>query len=196
LLIASIEDDNPVIFLEHRWLHDITGVVPPEMYSVPLGKARVAREGRDVTIVSTSYMTLEALRAGELLAADGIDAEVIDLRTIKPLDTELVLQSIRKTGRVVVADGDWKTLGLGAEILALAAERLHGFIKSAPHRIAWPDAPVPSSPFLAANYYPRAVHIVNAVRSQMMLPERTEQELGIEHQAPLDVPDRSFRGPF
>jgi len=196
LLIASIEDDNPVIFLEHRWLHDIVGAVPPEMYTVPLGKARVAREGRDVTIVSTSYMTLEALRAGELLAADGIEAEVIDLRTIKPLDTNLVLESIRKTGRVVVADGDWQTLGLGAEIIALAAEHLHGAIKSPPRRIAWPDAPVPSSSFLAAHYYPRAVHIVNAARGMMMLPERTEEELGIQHQAPLDVPDRSFRGPF
>lgn len=196
LLIASIEDDNPVIFLEHRWLHDITGVVPPEIYTVPLGKARVAREGRDVTIVSTSYMTLEALRAGELLAADGIEAEVIDLRTIKPLDTELVLGSVRKTGRVVVADGDWRTLGLGAEIIALAAEHLHGLLKSSPRRIAWPDTPVPSSSFLASHYYPRAVHIVNAVRTMMMLPERTEAELGIEHHSPLDVPDLSFRGPF
>jgi pyruvate/2-oxoglutarate/acetoin dehydrogenase E1 component len=196
LLISAIEDDNPVIFLEHRWLHDITGAVPAEMYRVPLGKARVARAGRDVTIVSTSYMTLEALRAGELLAADGIEAEVIDLRTIKPLDSDLVLESIRKTGRLVVADGDWRTLGLGAEIIALAAEHLHGVIKSSPRRIAWPDAPVPSSSFLAAHYYPRAVHIINAVRTMMMLPERTEAELGIEHQNPLDVPDASFRGPF
>jgi pyruvate/2-oxoglutarate/acetoin dehydrogenase E1 component len=196
LLIASIEDDNPVIFLEHRWLHDITGEVPTEFYTVPLGQARVAREGRDLTIVSTSYMTLEALRAADLLAVDGIEAEVIDLRTIKPLDTERVLESIRKTGRVVVADGDWRTLGLGAEIIALAAEHLHGLLKSSPRRIAWPDTPVPSSSFLARDYYPRAVHIVNAARTMMQLPEKTEKELGIVHHAPLDVPDKSFRGPF
>jgi pyruvate/2-oxoglutarate/acetoin dehydrogenase E1 component len=196
LLVAAIEDDNPVIYLEHRWLHGTTGPVPEEPYAVPIGKARVAREGRDATIVASSYMTLEALRAASLLAGDGIDVEVIDLRTIKPLDTDLLLASIGKTGRLVVADADWRTLGLGAEIVALAAEELHGRLKSAPRRVAWPDVPVPSSAFLANHYYPRAVHIVNAVRTMMVLPERTERELGIRDGVPLDVPDETFRGPF
>ena len=118
LLVAAVEDDNPVIYLENRWLHGIYGPVPEEIYRVPLGQARTVREGHDLTIVADSYMTLEAMRAAELLAQDRIEAEVVDLRTIKPLDMPHVLESVRKTGRVIVADAAWRTLGLGAEILA------------------------------------------------------------------------------
>ncbi|MBI3267039.1 MAG: alpha-ketoacid dehydrogenase subunit beta, partial [Chlamydiae bacterium] len=123
LLISSIEDNNPVIFIEHRWLHNISGPVPEEMYRVPLGKAKVAREGKDVTVVAISYMVLEALRAAEVLAEEGIQLEVVDVRTLYPLDETLILHSVRKTGRLIVADTSWKSFGASAEIIALVAEK-------------------------------------------------------------------------
>lgn len=196
LLVAAVEDDNPVIYIEHRWLHGIFGPVPEEIYREPIGKARRAREGSDVTIVSTSYMTLEALRAAEWLGRDGIEAEVIDVRTLKPLDTAQILDSVRKTGRLIVADAAWRTLGFGAEIVARVAEEAYGHLKCAPRRVALPDAPTPTSWALANHYYPRLVDIVNAARTMMGLPEQTEEGLGIRHKAPLDVPDSSFTGPF
>lgn len=196
LLTSAIEDDNPVIFLEHRWLHGVFGSVPEEPYRVPIGEARTAREGRDVTIVSTSYMTLEALRAAELLAREGIEAEVVDVRTLKPLDRGHILDSVRKTGRLVAVDAAWRTLGFASEVLALVAEEAYASLRSAPCRVTLPDLPTPTSPALANEYYPRAVHIVNAVRAMLGLPERTEEELGIQHETPLDVPDKAFTGPF
>lgn len=196
LLIAAIEDDNPVIFFEHRWLHGIRGPVPEEMYRVPIGSMRLVREGQDVTIVSTSYMTLEANRAAEILAQSGIEAEVLDVRTLKPLDTASLLASVRKTGRLVAVDAAWRMLGFGAEIIAIAAEEACNAFKSPPRRVTFPDVPTPTSHALANAYYPRAIHIVNAVRISMGLPEITEQQLGIESTTPLDVPDPSFTGPF
>jgi pyruvate dehydrogenase E1 component beta subunit len=196
LLIAAVEDNNPVIYLEHRWLHNIFGPVPDGHYTVPIGKARTARSGRDVTIVATSYMVLESLRAADLLARNGIEAEVVDVRTLRPLDTDHILGSIRKTGRLVAVDGGWRSLGFAAEILALVAERAYGNLKASPARVTFPDLPSPSTPALAQHFYPRAVHIVNEVRTMMGLPEVTEAQLGIQHETPLDVPDKAFTGPF
>ena len=194
LLIQSVEDDNPVIFIEHRWLYNITGNVPQEIYRVPLGKARIASEGNDVTIVSTSYMTIEALRAAELLAEGGVSAEVVDVRSLRPLDEDTILDSIKKTGRLIVADTGWKSLGFSAEIVALVSEKCHEKLKSAPVRIASPDVPSPTSSALSNRFYPRAVEIVAAARSMMGLDE------GIFNQGneiiPLDIPDITFKGPF
>lgn len=196
LLISSVEDDNPVIFLEHRWLHGIFGPVPSEMYRVPIGAARIAREGRDVTLVATSYMTLEALRSADLLSRDGIEAEVLDVRTLKPLDIPTLLQSIRKTGRLIVADAAWRTVGFAAEVLALAAEEAFGDLKCNSRRVTFPDVPTPTSWALANLFYPRAIHIINAVRTMFGLAEKSEEQLGIRHETPLDVPDKAFTGPF
>lgn len=196
LLISAIEDDNPVIYLEHRWLHSIHGPVPEEMYRTPIGQARTLREGKDVTIVATSYMVLEALRAAEILAKYNIDAEVVDLRSIRPLDTTHVVESVRKTGRLVAVDADWQAMGVASEVLACVTEEAFDDLKCSPKRIAFPDIPVPTSWHLSKHYYPRTVHIVNAVRSMMDLPEQTELEVGIFHDKPLDVPDAAFTGPF
>lgn len=199
LLISAVEDDNPVIYLEHRWLHGVHGPVPADYYTVEIGKARSIREGGDVTIVAASYMTLEALRAAELVAKEGIEAEVLDLRTVKPLDTAHILSSVRKTGRLIVADGGWRTLGLSAEIIARVAEEAHGELKSNPRRVTFPDIPTPTSWALANEYYPRADHIANAARSAMGLPEQaieTEEPVGNRNGLPRDVPDKAFTGPF
>lgn len=196
LLIAAVEDNNPVVYLEHRWLHNIFGPVPEGHYTVPIGKARTIRVGCDVTIVATSYMVLESLGAADLLAGDGIDAEVVDVRTLRPLDAESIIESVRKTGRLVAVDGGWRTLGFSAEVLALAAEQAHEALKAGPKRVAFPDLPSPSTPALAKHFYPRAVHIVNAVRTMMGLTDITEELLGVQHETPLDVPDKAFNGPF
>lgn len=195
LLISAIEDDNPVIVLEHRWLHSIFGPVPAEMYRVPLGKAKTVREGSDVTIVATSYMTLEAIRAADILARDGIAADVIDVRTLKPLDTGHILESVSRTRRLIVVDAAWRSGGFAGEIIAQVVEAVD-HLAARPRRLTLPDLPTPSTPALANHVYPRAVHIVNAARGMWDLPERSEPELGIHHEVPLDVPDRAFTGPF
>jgi acetoin:2,6-dichlorophenolindophenol oxidoreductase subunit beta len=195
LFIASVEDNNPVIFIDHRWSHNITGNVPKGHYTVPIGPARVAREGRDVTIVAASYMTLEALRAAELLHADSIEAEVIDLRTIAPLDSETILKSVARTGRLVIADLGSKSFGIGGEIIARVVEKDPTMLKSAPARVCVPDFPTPTTPALANNYYPRAAHIAAAVRRQLGLPVN-EAELISDQSTFNDVPDKTFTGPF
>jgi len=196
LLVSAIEDDNPVIYLEHRWLHETFGPVPEEIYRTPIGKAHTVKEGKDVTLVANSYMTLEAIRASDLLTRENISAEVIDLRTVKPLDVPAIIDSIKKTGRLIVADGAWKTLGLASEILAVVSEQAHGSLKAAPARITFPDHPTPTSWALSVHYYPGAVDIVNAVLRMMGKKEKTEEELGILRDHHRDVPDKHFTGPF
>lgn len=195
LLIASIEDNNPVIYIEHRWLHNIKGPVPEGIYRVPLGQARIVREGRDVTIAATSYMTLETLGAAERLADDGISAEVIDIRTLRPLDGMCILESVRKTGRLIVADTGWKTVGFGAEVVARVAEEAFADLKSPPRRIALPDCPTPTTPALANSYYPRAAHIAATAREMLGL-RVDECASDLTDFVALDVPDTSFTGPF
>lgn len=195
LLITSIEDNNPVIFIEHRWLYNIVGDVPEGIYRVPIGQARVVKEGNDVTIAAVSYMTLEAIRAAEMLSQDDISVEVIDIRTMKPLDETLILDSVRKTGRLIVADTGWKTAGFGAEIVARVAEKILEYLKCSPQRVALPDCPTPVTPALANQYYPRAVHIIGTVKRMLGLSvDDTVSQ--VTTSTPLDVPDTSFTGPF
>lgn len=195
LLIAAIEDDNPVVFLEHRWLHHIKGPVPTGHYTVPIGPARVARQGKDVTIVAFSYMVLEAIEAAQKLAAEGIEAEVIDARSLRPLDQDTIVESLHKTGRLVVADTGWSAAGMSAEVLALASEHAFGSLKSAPRRVCFPDCPTPTNPTLAAEFYPRAGHIVAAVRETFDLPSNAD-DLLVPVGAELDKPNPAFTGPF
>jgi len=195
LLIAAIEDDNPVVFLEHRWLHHVKGEVPAGHYTVPIGPARVARTGKDVTIVAFSYMVLEAMAAAQKLAALGVEADVIDIRSLRPLDQPAILASLRKTGRLVVADTGWSLAGMSAEILAIASESAFGSLKAAPHRICFPDCPTPTSPALAAEFYPRSGHIVAAVRKTLGLPSDSG-DLAVPAGVELDKPNPAFTGPF
>lgn len=163
LMVAAILDDNPVVFIDERWLYGMEGVVPEEFYSVPIGKGIVRRQGNDATIIAYSHMAHEAIRAAELLHEKGCSAEVIDLRTIKPLDKTLILESARRTGRVVVADGGWKSFGIAAEISAFIHEEAFFSLKAPVARVALPDSPAPSSPPLEKAYYPGAAEIVAAV---------------------------------
>jgi pyruvate/2-oxoglutarate/acetoin dehydrogenase E1 component len=195
LLISSIEDDNPVIFIEHRWLHNTLGQVPEGIYRVPLGKAKIVREGRDLTIVATSYMTLEAHTAAKQLAQEGVQAEIIDVLTLKPLDKSTIIESVSKTGRLMVVDTGWKTLGFAGEVIAIVVEESWEMLKCAPRRLALPDCPTPTSHALAKFYYPRAVDIVAIAKSMLGLEAPSWQESDIDSTF-LDVPDKSFTGPF
>jgi pyruvate/2-oxoglutarate/acetoin dehydrogenase E1 component len=164
LLIASVEDDNPVLFIDDRWLYNDKGNVPEELYSVPIGQGIIRKEGRDVTLAATSFMATQALKAARQMAKKGISVEVIDLRSIKPLDEALLLASVSKTGRLAIADGGWKTYGIGAEISALVAEKGFGYLKAPITRIALPDAPAPASRTLEKAYYPDADRIEAEVK--------------------------------
>ena len=164
LLIASIQDDNPVIYIDDRWLYEEVGEVPEELYAVPIGQGIVRREGKDVTVVATSYMVSEANKAAESLKHEGIEVEVVDLRSLKPLDETLIFESVKKTGRLVVADGGWKTCGAGAEISALVASNAFKYLKAPIMRVSLPDIPAPCSSALEKVYYPTAESIISAVR--------------------------------
>jgi pyruvate/2-oxoglutarate/acetoin dehydrogenase E1 component len=196
LLVSAIRDDSPVIYIEHRWLHNITGEVPEEIYTVPLGKARIVKEGKDISIAASSHMVLEAMQAADYLEKDGITSEIIDIRSLKPLDDETIIASLKKTGRLLVADDGCRINGFAAEIIATITEKAFGYLKSPPQRLTLPDLPTPTSPALANLYYPRIIDIINVARSTFNLPKKTEEELGIRHEQPLDVPDKSFTGPF
>lgn len=173
LLIAAVRDGNPVLYIDDRWLYAETGDVPEEMYAVPIGRAAVRREGNDVTIVATSYMAAESIKAAGILADRGVDAELIDLRSIKPWDCEQVCASVRKTGRLVVADAAWGSCGVAAEIAATVAARVFYDLKSPVIRVTLPDLPAPTSPVLEKVYYLNAMNIVTAVENLLTLKKET-----------------------
>lgn len=161
LLITSIADNNPVIIIEHRWLFKQTGYVPEGLYTIPFGCGVVRRPGKDITIVAVSYMVIEALSAAQELQAQNIDVEVIDPRTLKPLDEEIILNSVKKTGRLIVADTGWKTGGVGVEIAALVAEKGFNYLKAPVRRLASPDVPTPASYALETKFYPGKADIIS-----------------------------------
>lgn len=163
LLIAAVNDGNPVMYIDDRWLYDDRNETPEEMYEVPIGKGIIRRSGTDVTIVATSYMAAQAVIAADRLHEVGVEAEVIDLRSVKPWDETLVIESLRKTGRIVVADAAWKTCGVAAEIAATMAEKALKHLKAPIKRVTLPDSPAPMSPELEAVYYPDADTIITAV---------------------------------
>ena len=167
LMISAIKEDNPVIYIDDRWLHSVEDEVPEEIYEVPIGRAIIRKEGSDVTLVAISYMARVAAEAVDDLAEKGIDVELIDVRTVKPIDKELLLESVKKTGRLVVADVGWKSFGVAAEISTIVVEEAFDFIRSPVVRVALPDLPAPASGPLEKAYYPTAEHILDAVQRVM-----------------------------
>jgi pyruvate dehydrogenase E1 component beta subunit len=164
LLKTAIRDDNPVMFFEHKLLYPIKGLVPEEEYTVPFGVADVKREGKDVTLVATLYMVHKALDAAKELGEQGIDAEVIDPRTIVPLDRKAIINSVRKTGRLVIVSEDCKTAGVSAEIAAIVAEEALDYLDAPIKRVAEPDTPIPFSPPLEQFVIPNEKSIIKAVK--------------------------------
>lgn len=166
LLLAAIEDPNPVLMFEHKLLYRTRGPVPEPMYREPIGKAALRRAGRDLTIVAASVMALRALAAAEALAQDGIEAEVIDLRSLRPIDFPAIAGSVRRTRRLLVVYEGVKTMGIGAEIAAQVAETDIVHLLAAPiARLGGADAPVPYNPALEKAAVPQEADIVAAARA-------------------------------
>ncbi|MDX1975607.1 MAG: pyruvate dehydrogenase complex E1 component subunit beta [Rickettsiales bacterium] len=164
LLKAAIRDPNPVIFLENEMLYGQGFDVPDDMEPMEIGKAAVVREGTDVTIVAFSIMVGKALQAAEELAAEGISAEVIDLRTIRPLDVETIVESVKKTNRIVSVEEGWPAAGIGSEIAAVIMEQAFDYLDAPVVRVAGADVPLPYAANLEKLALPQASHIVEAVK--------------------------------
>jgi len=195
LLLASIFDDDPVLFLEHRWLHNLEGEVPEAAYRTPLGQAKCLQKGKDLTIVALSYMTIEALHALEALEGTGISCELIDLCSVNPIDWPTIYASVRKTGRLLALDTGCATGSVAGEVVARVSMECFAELKQPPRRLALPDLPTPTSFSLTREYYQRAEEIVVAVGEMFGLalaPELVHREPGVPH----DVPGDWFKGPF
>ncbi len=168
LLVAAVRDGNPVLYIDDRWLYEAEGDVPEGLFEVPIGSAALRRSGKDVTLVATSYMAVEAVKAAERLAHRNIDVEVIDLRSIKPWDRNLVYSSVGKTGRLVIADAAWMSGGIAAEIAASVAGDIFHALKAPIARVCLPDAPAPTSAVLEQAYYVGADDIVASVEKVLV----------------------------
>ena len=153
LMLSAIKDNNPVLILDHRFNFKQNGIVPEEMYTVPIGRGIVRRRGKNVTVVAISHLVADAFYAAQELAEQGIDVELIDPRTLRPLDETLILDSVSKTGRLVIADTGWKTGGVTAEIAAIVAEKAFSFLKAPIERVASPDVPTPAGYTLEEAFY-------------------------------------------
>jgi len=187
LIIAALQHDSPVVILEHRSLYTVSGEVSEAFEATPLGKANTVRIGSDITIVATSLMAYEAYHAADELARHGVDAEIIDLRTIRPLDEDTVLGSIKKTRHLVVADTSWELCGVSSEIAALAAEKGWHHLKAPVCRIALANAPAPVSKKLEDVFYPKASTIARAALATLGADPNRVGELHRED---------TFKGPY
>mgnify|MGYP001259010218 CR=1 FL=1 len=194
MLIEAIRDENPVLVIEHRWLHNIKGYVPRGSYGVSLENARVVSMGKDVTIVSTSYMTVEAIKASKRLITSGITTEVIDLKSISTIDMKTIEKSLKKTKRLVIVDQAEKTCGISAEIITRVIENESIELIAKPIRICLPNHPVPTSPYLSKDYYPTSETISKRICALMNKKERWIDEQ--KEDTFRDQPDKKFNGPF
>ena len=194
MMTAAIRSDDPVVCLEHRWLYGIQDEVPENRYVVPLDEARVVRQGTDITLVGVSYMTLECLAAAEMLAEAGLSAEVVDLRSLRPLGTSVIVESVERTGRVLIVDNGHVVGGVSAEIAAVVVERAFEYLEVAPGRMGFPDYPTPTSPSLADGYYPLPHQI--ATRAAEMVGEQVSFQPLDRGDRRLDQPDPAYQGPF
>jgi len=167
LLVAAIRDDDPVIFCEHKLLYDIEGEIPPGEHVVPLGKADVKRDGSGVSVVTLGRMVHLALEAAEALDSEGVSVEVLDLRSISPMDEEAILASVRKTRRLVVVDEDNPRCSIATDVVALVASRAFDHLDAPPQMVTAPHTPVPFSPPLEDFYVPSAEQIAAAVRATL-----------------------------
>jgi pyruvate dehydrogenase E1 component beta subunit len=190
LLTAAIQDDSPVIVLEHRWLYWQTGEVPQKPFTVPIGPGQILRKGRDVTVVASSWMNVEATQAADILARRGVRVEIVDIRTLSPLDDRVIIQSVKKTGHCVVADLDWLPYGVSAEIAARVYEKCFGHLKAPVARIGFAFTPCPTVRVLEDEFYPNAATIVRAIERQLKLsPADLSKENFYSH-------GNRFKGPF
>lgn len=200
LLISSIFDPNPVVFLEHRWLHSTTSNIKNGDYRIKIGKAKICKKGNDITIISMSYLTIEAIKAAKFLEKNfGIKSEVIDLRTIKPLDWNVVFNSVKKTGKLLVLDTGFTTGSVAAEIIAKISIEKFNYMKKPPVRLAMPDIPEPTSPALTKNLYVTSIEIIDSVLKILNKKSNINKiklKKALNYPKHHDIPDKNFEGPF
>ncbi len=190
LLASAIRDDSPVVFIEHRWLYWATDEVPEGDFTIPLGEGQILRPGRDITIVATSWMNIEALKAAAILERSGVSVEIVDPRTIAPLDDTLIVESVSRTGHCIVADNDWLDCGFSAEVAARVSEKCFGRLKSPVKRIGFAPTHCPTVRSLEDEFYPNAEDIVRAVEDKLGLDASDlSKEDFYSH-------ERKFKGPF
>ncbi len=193
-MLAAIRDDSPVIFMEHRLLCNMQSYVDEAMYEVPFGKARVMHEGKDVTILGISHMVIEALRASHYLEKSGISAEVIDPISLRPLDMDTIIASVKKTGRLLIVDNGWQMCGAGAEIMAQVFERLPQGVNGKPvamKRMGFADTPCPTTKPLENLFYPNGKTIAEA--AFRLVDPNGKIDLPADHEI-KEVDE--FKGPF
>ena len=195
LLLSSIFDANPVLFLEHRWLHNSYGFVKKGDTRVILGKAKIIKKGKDVTVVSMSYLTTEAIRAIKFLEKHKVNCELIDLRSIKPMDWKTISKSISKTGRLLVLDTGFSNISVASEIISRASMEKFNELKIPPYKLAMPDVPEPTSFALTKNYYINANKIAKTILTMLNKKSGFLKEL-TDQKTPHDVPGSWFKGPF
>jgi len=201
LMIAAVEDNNPVLVIEHRWCHYVMGHVPEGYYTEPMDGPRVVHQGKDVTIVATSYMTLEAVRAAEALEKLGYSATVFDLRVLRPLMLDRIFESVQQTGRLLTVDTGFRKFGVGAEVVSEVVTNCFSALKIAPLRMGLPDHPTPSSRGLVPDFYPDSTSILRNVGRMLGIAEAMIEagvaEFALQRKGlPVDVPDPFFKGPF
>lgn len=190
LLISAIRDDNPVIIFEHRWLYWQKGIVPESSFTIPIGKGNILRKGADITIVAVSWMNVEAVKAAQILAKRGISVEIIDPRTITPLDEDMITKSVNKTGYCIIADNDWVDYGFSAEMAARISEKCYGRLKYPVQRIGFANTPCPTARHLENEFYPNAAKIVRQIEKMLKLaPADLSGENFYSH-------ENRFKGPF
>ncbi len=189
LLKAAIRDNNPVVFLEHRMLYDVMGEVDENPDPLPMGQGKILHEGKDVTIVATSYMNVEALKAAEILERRGVSVEVIDPRTISPLDEGIIINSVKKTGHLIIADYDWINCGFSAEVATRVYDQCYKILKSAVKRIGFAPTPCPCTRPLENEFYPNAVTIIRAIEEKLFQPTDLSNEQFYSY-------ENKFKGPF
>jgi len=195
MLLSSIFDDNPVIFLEHRWLHNLEGDVPENDFRVPIGRSELLKTGSDISIVAFSHMVVEALHAVDFLENRGITCDLINLRSIKPIDWETIFSSVHKTGALLALDTGPQTGSVAGEIIANVSTNYFDSLKRPPRRLALPDFPSPTSRSLTKVFYKRAEDIADMVAS-MLGKDCDTSAFQLERKHPHDVPGNWFKGPF
>lgn len=194
LLQYSVRGNRPTLILEHRWLYDITG--PVEEGTCEVDPISVMAEGTDISIVATSYMALESLRARAILEQHGVSAQVIALKQLSPLPKVELLRLIGTTGRLLVVDNAHTSFGIAAEVIAAIAEQRPSVLADSPRRLCLPDVPTPTAPNLTKDYYPRAEQIAKTVLDMFSIPTRPVHFPEDSGSSPHDVPTRTFRGPY
>lgn len=201
LMIAAVEDNNPVIMIEHRWCHYVQGHVPEGYYVEPLDGPRAVHQGKDITIVATSYMTLEAVRAAEALEKLGHSATVFDLRVLRPLMLDKVFESVKQTGRLLTVDTGFIKFGVGAEVVSEVVANCFSKLKAAPVRMGLPDHPTPSSRGMVPGFYPDSTSILRSIGRTLGIADAridgaVAELIAQRKNLPVDVPDPFFKGPF